>query len=123
GMAQRCLDVMQDNSTDLEKFDDYLAGRHNPIYIPDNADIEFRQIRNRSVLNMIPLVINSVTQVCHVDAIRHSKALDAANQDNPAEDGLPPELVDWQRNRMDARQLPADHALASQDTDTGLAKR
>ena len=122
-MAQRCLDVMQDNSGDLEKFDDYLAGRHSPIYIPDNADAEFRQIRNRSVLNMIPLVINSVTQVCHVEAIRHSKALDAGNQDNPLEDGLPPEMVVWQRNRMDARQLPVVQAFASHGIVYGLTVR
>jgi len=119
-MAQRCLDVMQDNSADLEQFDDYLAGRHNPIYIPDNADVEFRQIRDRSVLNMVPLVINSVTQVCHVEAIRHSKALDAANQDNPIEEGLPPEMVAWQRNRMDARQLPVVQAFASHGIVYGL---
>ena len=122
-MAQRCLDVMRDNSGDLEKFDDYLAGRHSPIYIPDNADAEFRQIRNRSVLNMIPLVINSVTQVCHVEAIRHSKALDAGNQDNPLEDGLPPEMVVWQRNRMDARQLPVVQAFASHGIVYGLTVR
>lgn len=111
-MAQRCLDIMRDNATDIDTFDGYHAGRHNPIYIPDNADAEFRQIRDRSILNMIPLVINSVTQVCHVDAIRHSKALDAANQDDPV-DGLPPEMVAWQRNRMDARQLPAVQAFSS----------
>ena len=122
-MAQRCLDVMRDNAADLEKFDDYLAGRHSPIYIPDNADAEFRQIRNRSVLNMIPLVINSVTQVCHVEAIRHSKALDAGNQDNPLEDGLPPEMVVWQRNRMDARQLPVVQAFASHGIVYGLTVR
>lgn len=118
-MAQRCLDVMRDNSTELELYDGYLAGRHNPIYIPDNADAEFRQIRDRSVLNMIPLVINSVTQVCHVDAIRHSKALDAASQDDPTE-GLPPEMVVWQRNRMDARQLPVVQAIASHGIVYGL---
>lgn len=118
-MAQQCLNVMRDNSGDLETYDDYLAGRHNPIYIPDNADAEFKQIRNRSILNMIPLVINSVTQVCHVDAIRHSKALDAANQDDPLE-GLPPEMVVWQRNRMDARQLPVVQAFASHGIVYGL---
>ena len=122
-MAQRCIDVMRGNSSDLEKFDNYLAGRHNPIYIPDNADAEFRQIRDRSVLNMIPLVINSVTQVCHVDAIRHSKALDAASQDDPAKDGLPPEMVVWQRNRMDARQLPVVQAFASHGIVYGLTVR
>ena len=121
-MAQRCLDTMRDNSVDIERYDNYLAGRHNPIYIPDNADAEFRQIRNRSVLNMIPLVINSVTQECHVDGIRHSKELDASSKDKPTE-GLPPEMVVWQRNRMDARQLPVVQAFAAHGVVYGLTVR
>lgn len=111
-MAERCIKTMRDNAPDLEDYDNYLAGLHDPVYIPDNADAEFIAIARRAPLNMIPLVINSVTQVCHVDGIRHSKALDAANRDKPTE-GLPPEMVAWQRNRMDARQLPAVQALAS----------
>lgn len=111
-MAEKCLTTMRKNSADLASYDAYLAGRHHPVYIPDNADAEFVSIARRSPLNMIPLVINSVTQVCHVESIRHSKALDATSQDSPVE-GLPPEMVAWQRNRMDARQLPAVQALST----------
>lgn len=112
-MAQQCVQAIKDSAEDLALYDNYLAGRHRAAYIPDNADAEFAMIARRSPLNMIPLVVNSVTQACHVDAIRHSKALDATNVDNPTEDGLPPEMVVWQRNRMDARQLPTVQAFVT----------
>lgn len=111
-MAEKCVKIMRDNLPLIETYDNYLRGQHKKIHVPDNADIEFQEIARRAPLNMIPLVINSVTQVCHVEAIRHSKELDASNRDKPTE-GLPPEMVAWQRNRMDARQLGVVQAFAS----------
>ena len=121
-MVEQCLKTMRDDAQDINEWDNYLAGRHRPVYIPDNADAEFVEIARRAPLNMIPLVINSVTQVCHVEGFRHSKALDAASEDDPT-DGLPPEMVVWQRNRMDARQLPAVQAYANHGIVYTLTRR
>lgn len=121
-MAEQCLKTMRGNARDIDEWDSYLSGRHRPVYIPDNADAEFVEIARRAPLNMIPLVINSVTQVCHVEGFRHSKALDAASVDDPQE-GLPPEMVVWQRNRMDARQLPAVQAYANHGIVYALTKK
>lgn len=109
-LAELCLATIKKDADATRLLDDYLAGRHNPVYVPDHSDAEFMAIAKRSPLNMIPLIVNSVTQVCYVDAIRHSRQLEKSPE--PSE-GLPPEMVVWQRNRMDSRQLLLVRAFAT----------
>lgn len=109
---EKCLGIIRNDAQIIERLDDYLMGHHDPVYIPDNADAEFSMIAKRAPLNMIPLVVNSVTQVCYVEGIRHAST--EAKNDAEADDGeLDAEMKSWQRNRMDAKQMPITRALAT----------
>lgn len=109
---EKCLNAMRRDRDDLERYDDYLAGNHDDVYIPDETDAEFQLLAQRAVLNLIPLVINSVTQVCYVESIRHGDDSGSSDsEENLAE--IPPEMEVWQHNRMNARQLPLVRTLAA----------
>lgn len=109
------LSIIRHDDQVLERLDNYLGGQHDPVYIPDNADAEYRLLAKRAILNMVPLVVNSLTQVCYVDSIRHAKAQQdlPTDPDGATDEALPPEMLSWQYNRMDARQLPITRALAT----------
>ena len=104
----KCLAAMRRDEDDLLRYDDYLAGNHDAVYIPDETDAEFKLLAKRAVLNLMPLVVNSVTQVCYVESLRHGQDSDA--DDSPAD--IPPEMEVWSRERMNARQLPLVRTLA-----------
>src|SRR5690606_32900302 len=106
---EKCLKSMWADRDDLIRYDNYLAGEHDDVYIPDETDAEFKLLAERAVLNLMPLVINSVTQVCYVESVRRGDGEDAS--DKPAE--IPPEMAVWQHNRMNARQLPLVRTLAA----------
>src|SRR5690625_3706389 len=114
GALEKCLAAVRQDPEDLERYDAYRAGDHDDVYIPDDADVEFNMLAERAVLNLIPLVINSVAQACYVESIRHAVDL---GMDRDGEDAtmvsIPPEMESWQHNRMDARQIPIVRALAS----------
>lgn len=108
----KCVTAMRRDQDDLERFDAYLAGDHDAVYVPDETDAEFKLLAERAVLNLMPLVINSVTQVCYVESIRHGEDVaDGTEGETAAE--IPPEMRTWQSNRMNARQLPIVRTLAS----------
>lgn len=109
---EKCLAAMRRDQEDLERYDEYLAGNHDDVYIPDETDAEFRLLAERSILNLIPLVINSVTQVCYVESIRHGEDV-GSNDAGETLAEIPPEMTVWQHNRMNARQLPLVRTLAS----------
>src|SRR5690625_2093703 len=69
---EKCLAAMRRDQEDLERYDAYLAGDHDDVYIPDDADVEFNMLAERAVLNLIPLVIHSVAQACYAESIRHA---------------------------------------------------
>lgn len=110
---EKCLTAMGREADDLERYDAYVDGDHDDIYVPDETDQEFKLLAKRAVLNLIPLVINSIAQVCYVESIRHTVDL---SMDRDGEDAgiaeIPPEMKSWQRNRMNARQIPIVRALA-----------
>lgn len=109
--VHKALDAIGRDMGDLDSYDAYLEGDQDSVYIPDNADAEFRILALRAPINLIDLVVNSVTQVCFVDSIRHSATVDLEASEDVAE--IPREMSSWQHNRMDARQLPIVRTLAA----------
>lgn len=107
---EKCITAMRRDEEDLTRYDDYVRGDHDDVYIPDEADAEFLLLAERAKLNLIPLVINSVTQVCYVESIRHSEDV---GDDEASLAEIPPEMQVWGRNRMNARQLPIVRTLAA----------
>lgn len=71
----------------------YVRGDHSSVYVPSSARAEYRWLYDRSVVNMMRLVVSVVAQNLYVDGYR------AADSDQNA---APWKI--WQANRMDARQ-------------------
>lgn len=77
----------------LDKVDAYIRGEHAGPYVPRNATREYKLLAERSVTNLIPLVINGVVQALRVDGMRRSDT-----------GATSPAWRWWQANRMDGRQ-------------------
>lgn len=107
--VEKALNTIRRDSANFVKFDEYLHGRHKLPYIPDSSDAELAALRDRSILNLVPLVVQSITQACYVDQVRHS----TSHSEEDERDALTPEMESWQRNRMDARQASVVSTLAS----------
>lgn len=118
---EKCITAMRRDQGDLERYDAYLAGDHDDVYIPDETDAEFKLLAQRAILNLIPLVINSVTQVCYVESIRHGEDVNDEKDEALAE--IPPEMRVWQHNRMGAKQLAIVRTLAAHGAVYTLVKR
>ncbi|GAA1411929.1 chromosome partitioning protein ParA [Glutamicibacter uratoxydans] len=74
------------------KFKDYLDGNHALPHVPASARAEVREIRDRSTLNLIPLLVGIPSQISFVDGLRRSKQL------------FPEEWTCWKRSRMQSKQ-------------------
>lgn len=92
-VARALLDKREREQDRLEKISKYMAGDHTSVYVPAGAKQEYRWLLERSVVNMLPLVVAVVAQNLYVDGYRRAKQADNAK---------PWEI--WQANRMDARQ-------------------
>jgi hypothetical protein len=77
----------------LERIARYVAGKHERVYAPRGASGEYHWLRSRAVVNMLPLLIDVVSQNLYVDGYRPAK-----KDDNAAAWKI------WQANRMDGRQ-------------------
>lgn len=80
---------------------DYLTGSHSSVYVPRSARDEYRWLVERSKVNLLPLVIDSMSQVMFVDGWRGNTS---------APDGADPWSI-WQANRLDARQTAVHRAM------------
>lgn len=79
----------------------YLRGTQRFMWLPSNPPTEVKKIAEMSRVNMLGLVIETMTQAMYVDGYRLPRQADAA-----------PGWELWQRNRMDSRQM-AVHRAAS----------
>lgn len=78
---------------------EYLDGAHSSVYVPKSARGEYRWMVQRSQVNIMPLVIDTLAQALYVEGWRGASATDPAG----------PWQV-WQANRMDARQTAVHRA-------------
>ena len=78
----------------LEVQEQYLTGTHSSVYTPKSAKGEYRWLVERSQVNILPLVIDTLAQALYVDGWRGQ-----SDEDDP-----PGPWRVWQANRMDARQ-------------------
>lgn len=54
----------------LHKVSRYMRGRHDSVYTPHGAKTEYKWLRDRSVVNFLPLIVSVVAQNLHVDGYR-----------------------------------------------------
>lgn len=83
----------------LDRIALWAAGKANDIYQPSKTTYEFRQLRDQSRFNVLPLVETTVAQSLFIDGYRPT----GASGRSPSDANLGPWNV-WQANRMDARQ-------------------
>lgn len=77
----------------LDVIEHYMAGKHSSVYVPKTARREFRWLLDRSRVNILPLVIDTLAQSLYVVGYRAARS---------SENAAPWDI--WQANRMDARQ-------------------
>ena len=91
----------------LQVQEEYLSGVHSSVYVPKSARNEYRWLVDRSQVNILPLVIDTLAQSLYVDGWR--------GQSDEADPPGPWRV--WQANRMDARQTAVHRsALAHGET-------
>ncbi len=87
---------------ELEKFDnihEYVKGRRGKPSLPESADSEVTDIRDKCVHNVLTLVLDAFVQNLSVVGYRNSES--EANADG---------WDIWQENQMDARQAEIHHS-------------
>jgi len=88
----------------LERLYGYIRNKQRFLWLPAAAPLEVRRIAEMSRVNVLGLVVDSVTQSMYVDGYRAPKTEDEA-----------PAWNIWQRNRLDARQMGVHRAGVSYD--------
>lgn len=84
--------TIQKDRPHYDLFKQYVEGDHAKPHVPATARVEVREIVNRSVLNLIPLLVGIPAQISFIDGLRRGK------------DMFPPEWDAWKRSGMTAKQ-------------------
>jgi hypothetical protein len=76
----------------LKRVDAYMQGEQDLPYLPQNATVEFRQLRERARLNLLPLIVDSSADALRISGYRTPGAKDDS-----------PTWKSWQTAGMDAK--------------------
>ncbi|WP_018728513.1 phage portal protein [Salinispora pacifica] len=96
-LAAQLLLILDRDADRLERIDNYMQGRHDDPYMPENSDDEYKLLAKRAISNWMPLLVKTPTQALYVDSFRHG---------DKAPSGKSPSWKHWQRSRLTARQIP-----------------
>lgn len=103
--------MMKDRAGEFQQCYDYLHGDHLKPFAPTEATAQIEDLRERSIANWIPLLVNLPSQISFVDGYRRSVQTDDAVEDEAPETRkalerrrYTPEWDVWQRSRGDAKQ-------------------
>ena len=102
--TKRMLEWRAADADRLERLYGYVRNRQRFLWLPAAAPLEVRRIAEMSRVNVLGLVVDSVTQSMYVDGYRAPKTEEEA-----------PAWSIWQRNRLDARQMGVHRAGVSYD--------
>ena len=78
-IAGQILRLSEGELKRLRVINDYVRGSQAGVYVPQGARDEYKWLRKRSVVNILPLVVSVVTENLHVDGYRPSVTLDATD--------------------------------------------
>lgn len=107
--AKRLLTILYNDREDhLLRIDDYLHGRQDDPYMPENADDEYQLIAARSITNVMGFITVTPAQAMYVDSFRRGSASDAtaAAKTSIATKAVQPEWDHFQKSGLDAKQTP-----------------
>jgi hypothetical protein len=99
--------LVKDRDEILLRIDDYVHGRQDDPYMPDNADDEYKLLAARSITNVMDFIVSASAQAMYVDQFRKGSLADATTGGNPRPATTSRELPEWshwQKSRLDARQ-------------------
>lgn len=97
--AKAMLELRNQRRVRLDRIREYLKDCQRPKWLTAQVPTELHHLARMSRVNLLKLVVDSVTQAMYVDGYRAPGAAD----DEQAWDI-------WQRNRMDARQIGVHRA-------------
>jgi len=92
-IARKLLALRAAEQERLRRIADYMAGRHDSVYVPRGARQEYRWMIRRARVNVLPLVVTVTAQNLYVEGYRPERASENAKA-----------WEYWQANRMDGRQ-------------------
>jgi hypothetical protein len=98
-LAVDLFKVHEAETDPLALIEHYMAGSHTSVYVPKTARREYRWLMDRSKVNMLPLVVDTLAQSLFVIGYRPARS---------SENAAPWQI--WQANRMDARQTGVHRA-------------
>ncbi|WP_018348217.1 phage portal protein [Longispora albida] len=102
--AADILPAYRAESDRLDRIDRYMKGDHPGPYTPRSASREYKLLAERSITNLLPLVVSGVAQALYVTSYT-------------LRDGKPGRgWQHWQSNRMDARQTAIHRAALTYGT-------
>lgn len=95
--ARQLITVLANDLEQMTVYDRYLHNKHDPPYMPENADQEYQLLAERCTMNWMPLLVDTPTQAMYVDGYHPGDTTTDPAVHNAAWDH-------WQRSRLDARQ-------------------
>jgi hypothetical protein len=103
----RAFKIWNEDLDDLEKIDKYVRGIQAGPYTPRQANQEYKLLIERSMTNMLDLIIRTPAQSLFAEGYRTS-ALESSSTSSTETTSGPPTTAwgIWQRNGMDRRQGP-----------------
>lgn len=97
--VQRMWLLHQEELANFDNIHEYVKGRRGKPSLPESADSEIREIRDKCVHNVLTLVLDAFVQNLSVVGYRNSQS--ESNADG---------WDRWQANQMDARQAEIYHS-------------
>lgn len=97
----RLLEVREAEAENLNEVDDYMRGKQRRPYQPREASREYKELADRAVTNIMPLVISNMAQLLYVEDYLPATEGSATEE---ALDARPVAWSVWQEQRMDLRQ-------------------
>jgi hypothetical protein len=79
GIVGRVIRMRTEEQRRLHKVARYMHGQHDSVYTPHGAKTEYRWLRDRSVVNFLPLIVSVVAQNLHVDGYRPTPQSDVTD--------------------------------------------
>jgi hypothetical protein len=115
--AQQLYEMQTTERAELDVLRRYWTGRQRlPAVIPSDAPAEIKEMARKARVNVIDIVVNSLTQALFVDGFRAPQPERPGDPDSPLADMSLPVWQVWQLNRMDRGQSGLHRAAVAYGT-------
>jgi hypothetical protein len=72
-LAEQIIRMRAREQVRLHRIAKYMRGEHDSVYVPEGARKEYEWLRERSVVNFLPLIVSVVSENLHVDGYRSTR--------------------------------------------------